>query len=124
MNKEERKLYMKEYNKRYYIQNKEKIQKQQLEYRTTPKGRAKLLIANYKWTDKRDGYNETVDFTDEWLIDNIMCKPCAHCGKTGWKVIGCNRLDNTKGHTKDNVEPCCKECNDKLGLDYQWKKGR
>ena len=122
MTKEEKKEYMREYNKKYYLEHKNSIQTKQQNYRNTPKGRAKQLIVNYKWSDKRDGYNETVDFDDDWMVKNIMEKPCAHCGKTGWKVIGCNRLDNTKGHTMANVEPCCKECNDKLGLEYQWKK--
>ena len=25
--------------------------------------------------------------------------------------IGCDRVDNSKGHTKDNVVPCCITCN-------------
>lgn len=29
-------------------------------------------------------------------------------------MIGCNRLDNNRPHTEDNVEPCCYECNAKL----------
>lgn len=56
----------------------------------------------------------------EWIIENIFSKPCAHCGKEGWDIIGCNRLDNSKPHTKDNVEPCCKDCNDKMAAI--WKK--
>ena len=54
------------------------------------------------------------DLTYTWIVENILNKPCAHCGKTGWDVIGCNRLDNTKPHTMDNVEPCCVDCNNKL----------
>ena len=122
MTKEERKNYMKEYNKQYYLSNKQKLRIKHFDYRNTPNGRAKMLIASYSRSDKRDGYQETVDFDSNWMIENIMLKPCAHCGKEGWQVIGCNRLDNTKGHTKNNVEPCCKPCNDRLGLEYQWKK--
>lgn len=122
MTKEEKKIYMKEYNKQYYISNKEKLQKKHFNYRHTPNGRAKNLMSLYRYSDKRDGYRETVDFDSNWMIENILLKPCAHCGKTGWQIIGCNRIDNTKGHSKDNVEPCCKPCNDKLGLEYQWKK--
>lgn len=113
---------MKEYNKKYYLEHKSSIQARHHDYRNTPKGRAIQLITNYKWRDKRDGYKETVDFDEDWMVKNIMEKPCVHCGKTGWKFIGCNRLDNTKGHTMSNVEPCCKACNDKLGLEYQWQK--
>lgn len=122
MTKEERKTYMKEYNKKYYTSNKEKISEKHNAYIKTPIGRANNLISSYRYTDKRDKYSETVDFDAKWLLDNIMTKPCSYCGKTGWDIIGCNRIDNTKGHSKYNVEPCCKECNDKLGLEYQWGK--
>lgn len=38
------------------------------------------------------------------------CKPCTYCGDTQ-EEIGCDRIDNSKGHTKDNVVPACKTCN-------------
>jgi hypothetical protein len=71
MTEEEKKKYMANYNRKYYLEHKGIIQAKQLEYRNTPKGRAKRLIINYKWGDKRDGYNETVDFDVEWMIENI-----------------------------------------------------
>lgn len=83
------------------------------EYRQNPLVRAKGLIANYRISDSKN-FRGIGDLTPEWIIENIFTKPCAHCGKTGWDVIGCNRLDNSKPHTRDNVEPCCKECNSKL----------
>lgn len=72
--------------------------------------RAAYLAYSYKQSDLNQG-REKGDLTAKWIRDNIISKPCAHCGKTGWDVIGCNRLDNSKPHTKDNVEPCCFECN-------------
>lgn len=83
------------------------------EYAKTPIGRALYLLSRYKRSDKF--YNRGIgDLSAKWIVENIFSKPCAHCGKEGWKVIGCNRLDNSKPHTKDNVEPCCKECNHSL----------
>lgn len=65
--------------------------------------------------DKLNGFgNDSCNLTPQWIVDNILSKPCAHCGKTRWDVIGCNRIDNSKPHTKDNVEPCCMECNVEL----------
>lgn len=84
-----------------------------LEKLNTLTGRADNLIRCYKREDLKNNRGEC-DLTVEWLIDNILMKPCAHCGKTGWKSIGCNRLDNSKPHTKDNVEPCCLKCNLKM----------
>ena len=79
-------------------------------------GRANNLLNNYKASDKKYNRGES-DLTAKWIVENIFTKPCAHCGKTGWKIIGCNRLDNTKPHTMDNVEPCCFECNIKLSAE-------
>ena len=84
-----------------------KVHKQWL---NTPKGRASTLLNAYNNKDKKQNRGKG-NLTSQWIVENILFKPCAHCGKEGWKVIGCNRLDNTKPHTKDNVEPCCTECN-------------
>lgn len=83
------------------------------QYFKTPIGRAYQLIGGYSNADKKNGRGNC-NLTAKWMVENILTKPCAHCGKEGWDVIGCNRLDNSKPHTKDNVEPCCKECNLKL----------
>lgn len=104
----------KEIYKKYYNSNKESIIQRQLEYNVeydkTPMARANNLLARYKRQDRLNNRGEC-DFDAKWIVENIFTQPCAHCGKTGWKVIGCNRLDNSKPHTKDNVEPCCFECN-------------
>lgn len=86
--------------------------------RKTKLGRAATLIHKYEQSDIK--YNRGKgDLTPQWIVENIFSKPCAHCGETDWTKIGCNRLDNSKPHTMDNVEPCCKECNDKLGCEYK-----
>ena len=84
------------------------------EYRETPKGRANMLIANYKRNDRNNGFGDVVDFDSQWIVENIFTV-CPHCGETDWHKLGCNRLDNSRGHTKDNVEPCCRRCNIGLG---------
>ena len=85
------------------------------EYQDTLKGTANRRIQSYRRMDEERGFGkECLDFDSGWLIENILLKPCVHCGETDWTKIGCNRLDNTKPHTKDNVEPCCRSCNCKL----------
>lgn len=86
------------------------------EDRDSPIVRASRLLSNYNYSD-RIRFRGKGDLTTQWIVDNIFTKPCAHCGKIGWEVIGCNRLDNSKPHTKDNVEPCCFPCNNKLHSD-------
>lgn len=127
-NRERLKEYQKQYHKEYYQTNKEKILEQykeyyqvnkqkhyewKKEYNNTPMGRAHMLLSAYNQADNK--YNRGKgDLTAQWIVERIFSQPCAHCGKEGWDVIGCNRLDNSKPHTMDNVEPCCKECNDRL----------
>lgn len=84
----------------------------------TKMGRAAYLLNGYNKEDEKRGRGKG-DLTAKWIVDNIFSKPCVHCGESDWRKIGCNRLDNSKPHTKNNVEPCCKECNDKLGLEYR-----
>lgn len=92
------------YNKREYNRQR----------KHTPMGRADNLLQSYNRKDKK--YNRGKgDLTARWIVDNIFPKPCTYCGKSGWEIMGCNRIDDSKPHTKDNVEPCCKACNDKLG---------
>lgn len=86
-------------------------------YRNTINGKANKLIHAYNQLDEKHNRGKG-DLTVKWMIENILSKPCVYCGESDWRKIGCNRLDNTKPHSKDNVESCCRECNLKLvGLE-------
>ena len=95
----------KECQRVYYKNNREKILKTETKYRLN--NRERHLINMYKRKDKDK--NRENDLTLEWFKENITSKPCLYCGDT--KNIGADRIDNTKGHTKDNVVPCCLLCN-------------
>lgn len=99
-----------EMGRKRYHQNRDKELEKNREYNRTPMGRAHGLVRAYTQEDKKYNRGEC-DLTSKWIVDNIFSKPCTHCGVTGWEVIGCNRLDNSKPHTMDNVEPCCGKCN-------------
>lgn len=99
----------------------EKQKIQQNEYRKKPLGRALNLLSKYKYSDRKYKRGNG-DLTAQWIVENIFTKPCAHCGETDWTKIGCNRIEDSKPHTKDNVEPCCKECNDKIHINNFKKK--
>lgn len=65
------------------------------------RARRRAAGLNLKWTLTFDVY--------EWLIS----KPCTYCKlpldqRYGY---GLDRIKNNKGYTKDNVVPCCTECN-------------
>lgn len=77
----------------------------------TPKNiraKASKMISSYKIKDRKNSCTEC-DITVDWMIEHILKKPCIYCGDV--HRVGCDRIDNTKGHTKDNVIPCCVECN-------------
>lgn len=87
------------------------------EYQKTIKGVANRRIQAYKRQDEKNGFGkDAIDFDSDWIIENILSKQCVYCGESDFHKLGCNRLDNSKPHTKDNVEPCCRQCNIKLEL--------
>lgn len=115
---EERKAARSETYKRYYRKNKEKRKecnaKKMAAWYSTQRGRATVLLNNYKREDKKYNRGECT-ITADWIIGHIFTHPCTHCGESDWRKLGCNRIDNSLPHTPDNVEPCCKRCNEKMG---------
>lgn len=72
------------------------------------RAKASKMISSYKAKDGKNGF-EVCDIDIDWMIEHIITKPCHYCGDT--HRVGCDRIDNSRGHTKDNVVPCCIECN-------------
>ena len=118
--------------KQYYCDNKEKIllckkayreihlqdykvyqqnyqPKYRKEYNETISGRAKKLANTYKSRDQKRGMDNDID--SEFIENNIFTKPCIYCGETDFRLLGCDRIDNAKGHLKDNVVCACRQCN-------------
>lgn len=107
------------YNEEYYKKNKDKLLEQSKQYYNTPMGRANHLLSGYKTNDEKYNRGECT-ITLEWMIENIFTQPCHYCGEEGWEIMGCDRIDNSKPHTPDNVVPCCRECNlKKQKKDYE-----
>lgn len=65
-------------------------------------------IASHKYRDKKKGL-KLCDLKSEDLL-SIIQNPCTYC-KCDSSEITLDRIDNSKGHTKDNIVPCCKLCN-------------
>ena len=101
-----------EYKKQWFKENKEERDEYRKQYRKTPMGRADYLLQRYRQSDKKHNRGECT-LTAQWIVENIFSKPCHYCGKTDWTKIGCDRIDNSKPHTEDNVIPCCMNCNRK-----------
>ena len=110
MTEEEKKAAKRRSQKKYREANKDKIAEYWKQYKQTPIGRANYLVQGYKQSDKK--YNRgKCTLTAKWILENIFTKKCVYCGESDWRKLGCNRLDNSKPHTPDNVEPCCLEHN-------------
>ena len=101
--------------KQHRQDNKDKMLEYQKQYRHTPIGRAHSIISSYKREDKKHNRGECT-ITAKWIVENIFTQPCHYCGEEGWEIMGCDRIDNDKPHTPDNVVPCCRECNDKRNI--------
>lgn len=71
------------------------------------RSKASKMIASYRCSDKKKGYECDLDI--EFVINEIFSKNCTYCA--GSEKVGCDRIENTKGHTKCNVIPACYECN-------------
>jgi len=74
------------------------------------------LARSKKWYEK----NQLVIYKSraqkrnlEWSLTDeqanaLFSEPCMYCGGPGG---GIDRMDNTRGYTLDNCQPCCKTCN-------------
>lgn len=117
--REERLEARKEYDKLYRESHKEQRAEYDKLYRPkynqTPMGRAVNLVNAYKQLDTKHNRGDCT-LTGKWVVENIFSKPCHYCGESDWTKLGCDRIDNSKPHTEDNVVPCCFECNRNRGL--------
>ena len=89
-------------------------------WHSTKEGRANNLANAYKQLDRNARRGEST-ITPQWIIDNIFTSKCYWCGEDDWKLLGCDRIDNTKPHTEDNVVCCCVNCNIERGRrSFDW----
>ena len=89
----------------------------------SPMGWAKMMVNGYRKQDRDNGFGDKDTISVDYFIQHIAYNPCAHCGKVGYGLIGCNRLDNSKPHTIDNLEPCCPSCNFSQNILDQIRRG-
>jgi hypothetical protein len=71
-----------------------------------------LLICRCIWEDtRRDDRKKgrENDLTKEFIAAEIA-KGCSYCGESKIRMT-LDRIDNSKGHTQNNVVPACIRCN-------------
>ncbi len=80
----------------------------------------RALYATYRSTARRRGLTFTID---RELFYKLTSQPCCYCGcqpasirstKTNPSIYlynGLDRVDNAKGYERENLVPCCHQCN-------------
>lgn len=92
----------------------DKFKEKRENYNKTPHAR----FLRYKNVAKNSGRD--FEFTEEEFIDSFWKKDCSYCGSS-IETVGVDRIDSSKGYTKDNSTPCCETCNRmKMALDYNF----
>lgn len=76
-------------------------------------------VRSYKQMDKKRGL--IFDLSLKWYEENIHDKPCHYCFDN-LTAVGCDRIDNKQGHTKENVVPCCIDCNRTRMDNYSYEE--
>jgi hypothetical protein len=79
------------------------------------------VFCTYRKGASNRGYE--FDLTEEEVL-GLIKKPCSYCGKEphnerksrfrngNFLYNGIDRIDNSRGYTKDNVVQCCRKCNE------------
>jgi hypothetical protein len=105
-----------ESSKAYARRNPEKVKARSEAWRTDPETRPIYLYSVTKQNCKKNGRELALTFDD---FKSLCQQPCHYCDGSG---VGVDRVDSSKGYTKDNVVPCCTFCNqmksDKLVGDF------
>lgn len=83
-----------------------KQRKQRSEKERSRDFRISRMLGAYKLRDKKRGQASDIDI--DFMRAEIE-KGCVYCGDMSG--VGLDRIDNSMGHTKNNVVPCCYTCN-------------
>lgn len=114
---------------KYYTKHKKKMNKKTQKWQKKNPEKIKVIAARYRkknfaWRlcyyrrrDEKKGLK--FDLTLEWIKENIEGHVCVYCGSK--ENVGCDRKDNSKGHSTDNCVPCCRDCNRTRGDRYSYE---
>jgi hypothetical protein len=80
---------------------------------TNKRTRLLRMLGAYKLRDKKKG--QICDIDIDWLRKFVE-SGCSYCGDDN--RVGIDRIDNSRGHTKDNVVPACYDCNCARGNNF------
>lgn len=70
--------------------------------------RDKYILKDTRKTDRAK--NRENNLTRPFILELIQ-RGCFYCGEINIRIMTLDRIDNSRGHTMDNVNPCCARCN-------------
>lgn len=77
------------------------------ERRVQPESRPAIIVKDSRSSDKKRGLLNDLD--KDWVREQISFG-CSYCEETEL-LMTMDRVDNSRGHTKNNVVPACIRCN-------------
>jgi hypothetical protein len=93
------------YTRGWYWRNRDAVL-EQIRYRR----RTDPVSAIYADTRRADRKKGRANDLDHEFIRSLILQPCAYCGEREHRR-SLDRVDNSRGHTKDNVQVACERCN-------------
>ncbi len=75
--------------------------------RKVPSKRARFILEDTRKSDKKKNRENDLDLE---FIKDIISNGCVYCGENEINIC-LDRIDNSRGHTKDNILPACVRCN-------------
>lgn len=104
-----------QYNKKHPEYAKRQLQYRKDKYHNDPAYRGCLKFYGYKRFDREKNLvpvdSSEYPTRDEYV--RLFMQPCVFCGESDWHKIGLDRIDNSLGHVRGNLQPCCWSCNSK-----------
>jgi hypothetical protein len=90
---------------RYYAKNSLNVNERRRARRKLKPARA--ILNDSKQNDRKRGLVNDLDLD---FVERAICQECTYCGERPPRM-SLDRIDNSIGHTKENVVPCCVRCN-------------
>ncbi len=103
-----------------YASNSEMKEKRIKIYNSTKGTLRYRVVKIYNSFKKTDLKKKRFNNLDKKFIKKTISYPCTYCGDTN--KVSLDRIDNSFGHIKSNVVPCCKECNTARNINFTFEE--